>query len=361
MNVEHIVTQLLDTTRESTFNMTLNEMGVTPMISIEHSEITFDLDVGFPCEFLRKSYLPSLQAAIHKSLPHHTCHISLEQHIKPHRTQLPGKGLRQVKNVIAVASGKGGVGKSTIAINLATALARAGARVGLLDADIYGPSVPLMLGKTAPVEVSGEHYIPVKAHGIQAMSIGYLTDGEAALIWRGPMLAKSLIQMLDITLWDDLDYLFIDLPPGTGDIQLSLVQKIPLAGAVIVTTPQHVATMDAQKAIKMFDKTSIYTLGIIENMSQHICSQCGHQDDIFGHGGASELSTIFGCDVLGQLPLDARIGSECDQGIPTATTNHDLASAFMKTALRTAIELNKRPLNYADKFPPIVSGSLPLS
>lgn len=356
MNVEHILTQLFDSTRESTFNLTLKEMRINPILSIEHSEITIHLDVGFPSAFLENTYLPSLKAALHQSLPHYTCHITMEQRIKPHRTQLPGKGLRQVKNVIAVASGKGGVGKSTIAINIATALARAGARVGLLDADIYGPSIPLMLGKTAPVEVSGEHYLPVQAHGIQAMSIGYLTDGEAALIWRGPMLAKSLIQMLDITLWDDLDYLFIDLPPGTGDIQLSLVQKIPLAGAVIVTTPQHVATMDAQKAIKMFDKTSIYTLGVIENMSQHICSQCGHQDAIFGHGGANELSDTFGCDVLGQLPLDARIGSECDQGIPTATNNNELADVFMKTALRTVIELNKRPLNYADKFPPIVAG-----
>jgi len=356
MNIEPIITQVLATVSEPTFHLSLQDMGIEPIVSIQHNQVMIHLDVGFPCEFLRQSLVPALHNALQTSLPELTYDITLEQVIKPHRTQLPGKGLRQVKNVIAIASGKGGVGKSTVAVNLATALARAGARVGLLDADIYGPSIPLMLGQTNPVEVSGESYLPIQVHGIQAMSIGYLTQSESALIWRGPMLAKSLIQMLDITRWDNLDYLFIDLPPGTGDIQLSLVQKIPLAGAVIVTTPQHVATLDAQKAIQMFDKTSIHTLGIIENMAQHQCSQCGHLDTIFGHGGAEALANTFACPLLGQLPLDARIGQECDQGIPTATTNNnELAALFMKTALRTAIELNKQPLNYADKFPPIVS------
>ena len=263
--------------------------------------------------------------------------------------------MRGVKNTIAIASGKGGVGKSTVTVNLAAALAREGAKVGILDADIYGPSIPLMLGKTAPVQVQDEHYLPVLAHGIQAMSIGYLTQGEPALIWRGPMLAKSLLQMLDITLWDELDYLFIDLPPGTGDIQLSLVQKIPLTGAVIVTTPQTVATMDAEKALKMFAKTNIDVIGIIENMSTHICTACGHQDDIFGSDGAQHICNTYGCELLGKLPLDGRIRKNCDEGRPTATNDHDdLADAFMKTALKMSIELAKKPLNYADKFPPIV-------
>lgn len=276
--------------------------------------------------------------------------------IKAHRTQLIGKSLRGVKNTIAIASGKGGVGKSTVTVNLAYALAQQGARVGILDADIYGPSIPLMLGKTAPVQLSGDHYLPVMAHGIQAMSIGYLTEDEQALIWRGPMLAKALIQMLDLTLWDNLDYLLIDLPPGTGDIQLSLVQKIPLTAAIIVTTPQTVATMDAQKALKMFEKTSIDVLGIIENMSLHTCSQCGHQEALFGQGGAAELCDRFHTVLLGQLPLDKQVTQQCDEGQPIVTNaSNPTAQAFLNIAHKAGVELSKRPLNYADKFPPIVA------
>ena len=275
--------------------------------------------------------------------------------IRPHRTQLFGKGLRGVKNTIAVASGKGGVGKSTITVNLATALAKQGARVGILDADIYGPSIPLMLGKIDPIQLDGDRYVPAYVHGIQAMSIGYLTDGEPALIWRGPMLAKSLLQLIDITQWDDLDYLFIDLPPGTGDIQLSLVQKIPLTGAVIVTTPQTIATLDAEKAIKMFAKTNIDILGMIENMSLHVCSHCHHIEAIFSEGGAEALCKRYHCTLLGQLPLDRQIGEDCDQGIPTATKNNDdLSARFHHIAADLVTELAKKPRNYADKFPNIV-------
>lgn len=275
--------------------------------------------------------------------------------IKAHRTQLLGKGLRGVKNTIAIGSGKGGVGKSTVTVNLAYALLQQGARVGILDADIYGPSIPLMLGQTAPVAMSNEHYLPVMAHGLQAMSIGYLTEGEQALIWRGPMLAKALIQMLDLTLWDNLDYLFIDLPPGTGDIQLSLVQKIPLTGAIIVTTPQTVATMDAQKALKMFERTGIDVLGIIENMSVHTCKQCGHQEALFGEGGAKELCQRHHTILLGQLPFDAQITQHSDQGKPIAgMSNSPAGTTFAEIAVAMSTELAKRPLNYMDKFPPIV-------
>lgn len=274
--------------------------------------------------------------------------------IKSHRTQLEGKALRGIKNTIAIASGKGGVGKSTVAVNLASAMARLGAKVGLLDADIYGPSVPLMLGSTTPVRLKDDRYLPIEAHGVQAMSIGYLNQ-DNALIWRGPMLAKALIQMLDMTRWDDLDYLFIDLPPGTGDIQLSLVQKIPLTGAVIVTTPQNVATLDAQKGIKLFDKTNIHLFGIIENMSQHICSSCGYSSAIFGQGGASELSKRHKTKLLGQLPLDARIVEHSDQGLPIVKSQHyELIAPFTKIALELASDIAQRPLNYAHKFPNIV-------
>jgi len=215
--------------------------------------------------------------------------------------------------------------------------------------------MPLMLGDTKPVEIRDDHYVPVEAHGLQTMSIGYLTTDDQALIWRGPMIAKTLIQMLDVTLWDNLDYLFIDLPPGTGDIQLTLVQKIPLTAAIVVTTPQNVATLDAQKAVTMFSKTGIDVLGIIENMSTHICSQCGHHEAIFGSGGAQTLSANHYVPLLGQLPLDKRIMTDCDKGQPSAIhARNGLTDIFIKTALMSAIELAKKPINYADKFPPIV-------
>lgn len=355
MTVEKIINELLTTLPDSLLGLTASQMGLKSQLTVDEKHIELELHAGFPSEQLEQSLGAPLLIALQQALPNYEINLSFSSFIKAHRTQLIGKGLRDVKNTIAIASGKGGVGKSTVTVNLATALARAGARVGILDADIYGPSIPLMLGKSQEVEISGEFYLPVLAHGVQAMSIAYLTDGEQALIWRGPMLAKSLLQMLDITLWDELDYLFIDLPPGTGDIQLSLVQKIPLTAAIVVTTPQNVATLDAQKAIKMFERTGIDVLGVVENMSMHLCSQCGHQEAIFGSGGGQQLSNSFKAKLLGQLPLDGRIRSQCDAGTPTATqTNEPLAEAFMKTVMLAAIELSKKPLNYADKFPNIV-------
>lgn len=355
MTIDTIVTRILSNTLDPLLHLTAVDMGIKYLITQEQDHLTLNLSAGFPVGLLQDTLVPALTAALKDALPNLSITITLDQFIKAHRTQLAGKGLRGIKNTIAIASGKGGVGKSTVTVNLAIALARAGARVGILDADIYGPSIPLMLGKTEPVQVNGDRYLPVMAHGVQAMSIGYLTKGDEALIWRGPMLAKSLIQMLDITQWDDLDYLFIDLPPGTGDIQLSLVQKIPLTAAVVVTTPQNVATLDAQKALKMFDKTSIHVLGMIENMSLHTCSHCGHQETIFGSGGAEQLCKTQQCTLLGQLPLNSQITLQCDEGMPTTVNGKDeLAMTFIRTALRAAIELSKMPLNYADKFPPIV-------
>jgi ATP-binding protein involved in chromosome partitioning len=354
-HINHIIEHTLSEIIDPQLKLSASAMGLKSVITVEGSHISVSLSAGFPTGFLKETLLPLLQTALEIALPEHQLTLNLDHFIKAHRTQLMGKGLRGVKNTIAIASGKGGVGKSTVTVNLAVALARAGARVGILDADIYGPSIPLMLGNTDPVQVSGEHYLPVVAHGVYAMSIGYLTEGEPALIWRGPMLAKSLLQMLDLTLWDELDYLFIDLPPGTGDIQLSLVQKIPLAAAIIVTTPQNVATLDAEKAMKMFNKTNIEVLGLIENMSLHTCSQCGHEERIFSHGGGSHLCETHQTPLLGQLPLDKHISIECDEGTPTAAKKSDpLAMSFVKTALTAAIELSKKPLNYADRFAPIV-------
>ncbi|ASQ45339.1 iron-sulfur cluster carrier protein ApbC [Legionella clemsonensis] len=350
MTIENTVIELLNTVHDQWLDLTPQQMGLQPIVRVNNKQIEITLQAGFPTLPLEESLLPALKNHLAQALPDYEIKIALNFFIKAHRTQLIGKGLKGAKNLIAVGSGKGGVGKSTVAINLAIALSRAGAKVGILDADIYGPSIPLMLGSTEPVQVNEEHYLPIFAQGVQAMSIGYLTDHQEALIWRGPMLAKSLIQMLDITKWDELDYLLIDLPPGTGDIQLSLVQKIPLAGAIIVTTPQNVATLDAQKAIKMFARTNIDVLGLVENMSLHVCSQCGHQETIFGHGGGEILSQTFSVPLLGQLPLDKRIQMQCDEGNPTATRNDELAKIFMKTAIHTAIALSKKPLNYAERF-----------
>lgn len=275
--------------------------------------------------------------------------------IQAHLTQLPGKQLRNIKNTIAIGSGKGGVGKSTVTVNLAASLTKAGFRVGILDADIYGPSIPQLLGEKGPVKCQGDKYLPIEAYGIQAMSIGYLTEQAMPLIWRGPMLAKAMIQLLDTTLWNNLDYLLIDLPPGTGDIQLSLVQKIPLTAAIIVTTPQTVATADAEKALMMFQKTNIHVLGLIENMAEHICTQCGHHSTLFGSGGAKALAENYQCKLLGQLPLHAQIRENADDGILSALTdNPALTEAFEHIATATHHALCARPLNYADKFPPII-------
>lgn len=336
------------------WGQSLAEWGIKWEITANEPSV-LQLYCGFPQALippaLSISFLQILKefdAAKHWQIRWHTT-------VRAHRTQMPGKGLRSVKNTIAVASGKGGVGKSTVTVNLAFALAQAGAKVGILDADIYGPSIPLMLGEHAPVTIENERYLPVVSHGLQAMSIAYLTgDEEQALIWRGPMLAKALLQMIDLTAWQELDYLFIDLPPGTGDIQLSLVQKIPLSGAIVVTTPQEVALLDAKKAITMFTKTNINVLGIVENMSLHQCSHCGHSEALFGSGGAEKLSKKYNIPVLGQWPLDTQIRLQGDSGEPEALFNAPVGKILEETALKMAISLAQQPLNYSDKFPPVV-------
>ncbi len=355
MNVEKIAEQIINQTTDDLLQMNASDMGLSTEVNAKNHALNVHFKAGFPTHLLEKNYLGPLEDNLSQALPGITLNITMESFIKAHQTQLAGKALRGVKNTIAIASGKGGVGKSTVAINLATSLAKQGARVGILDADIYGPSIPLMLGKTDDVKVQGERYLPVQAHGVSAMSIAYLTDPDQALIWRGPMLAKSLLQMLDITLWDELDYLFIDLPPGTGDIQLSLVQKIPLTAAIVVTTPQNVATLDAQKAIAMFNKTGIHVLGLIENMSLHHCSHCGHEEPVFGQGGAAVLSQKHHIPLLGALPLDSKIREDGDRGYPTGSQiDNPLSASFDKAALTAAIHLSKRAVNYAGKFPDIV-------
>ncbi len=265
--------------------------------------------------------------------------------------------LPNIKNIIAVASGKGGVGKSTTAVNLALALSQEGARTGILDADIYGPSQPLMLGVTTRPDIKDKKtMLPVMAHGIQSMSIGYLIDETSPMVWRGPMVSMALQQLLNDTHWDNLDYLIIDLPPGTGDIQLTLAQKIPVTGAVIVTTPQDLALLDARRACEMFRKVNVPVLGIIENMSLHICSECGHQEPIFGTGGGAAMAEQYGVELLGQLPLDIRIREQTDEGKPTVAADPESANAILyrDMARRIMAKLALQAGNESGKFPSIV-------
>lgn len=266
------------------------------------------------------------------------------------------KNLPNVKFIIAVASGKGGVGKSTTAVNLALALAQEGVRAGILDADIYGPSQPLMLGANErPQSKDNKMLLPVIRHGIQSMSIGYLVDSKAAMIWRGPMVSMALQQLLHDTQWDNLDYLIIDLPPGTGDIQLTLVQKIPINGAVIVTTPQDLALLDARRACEMFRKVNVPVLGVVENMSIHTCSQCGHQERIFGEGGGQHLADQYQIELLGALPLDKGIREQTDNGIPTVVAEPESYNTkqYRDIARKVMEKLSLRPNDSSSKFPKI--------
>lgn len=266
-------------------------------------------------------------------------------------TFMLAKSIPQVKNILAIASGKGGVGKSTTAVNLALAFSKKGMRIGILDADIYGPSIPLMLGITTRPEVTPEKKIhPIMAHGIQSMSIGYLVDEKAPMAWRGPMATGALQQLLNDTLWDNLDYLIIDLPPGTGDIQLTLAQKIPVTAAVIVTTPQDLALLDARRAYEMFQKVKVPVLGIIENMSIHICSQCGHAESIFGQGGGHKMAEHYHIPLLGQLPLDIRIREATDRGQYTDNPNTPL---YEKIAEEIVAKLTSQAIDKS-QFPKIV-------
>ena len=270
----------------------------------------------------------------------------MEHRISAHAVQPGLSPSPRVKNVIAVGSGKGGVGKSTTAVNLALALHLEGARVGILDADVYGPSIPTMLGLSGkPDSPDNKSIEPMRAFGLEAMSIGFLVDAETPMIWRGPMATSALTQLFTDTLWGDLDYLFIDLPPGTGDIQLTLAQKIPVAGALIVTTPQDIATLDAKKALKMFQKVEVPVLGIIENMALHVCSNCGHEEHLFGEGGGQRMAAQYGVPLLGSLPLDIAIREQGDAGQPVviAAPESAVAQAYRQTARAMAAQLALRP------------------
>ena len=316
------------------------------------------IELGFPANSIKSVLEVAIREAFSAKDPGADVSIEWQLNIIPHSVQRNLKPLDGVRNVIAVASGKGGVGKSTTSANLALALAAEGARVGILDADIYGPSQPAMLGIAGerPVSKDGKSMEPLKAHGVQVMSIGFLVDVDQPMVWRGPMVTQALNQLLMQTNWDDLDYLIVDMPPGTGDIQLTLTQQVPVSGAVIVTTPQDIALLDARKGLQMFRKVSVPVLGIIENMSTHICSQCGHEESLFGAGGGEKLARDYEVDLLGQLPLDMSIREETDSGTPSviASPNGPIAAAYRDIARAMTLALAGKTRDYSHRFPNIV-------
>lgn len=326
-------------------------------IRIEGDRVEVEIELGFPAAGYRETLTAALRERLAGLPGVGEISIQLGSKIIAHEVQKGLKPLPGVKNIIAVASGKGGVGKSTTAVNLALALSVEGAKVGLLDADIYGPSQPRMLGANQqPESPDGKSLLPVISHGLQSMSIGYLIEEETPMVWRGPMVTQALEQLLRDTRWQDLDYLIIDLPPGTGDTQLTLSQKVPVSGAIIVTTPQDIALLDARRGLKMFEKVEVPVLGVVENMSIHICSNCGHEEHIFGAGGGQRMAAQYNVSFLGSLPLDIRIREETDSGKPTVIAEPDsrIAGLYREIARRAAARLSLQAKNYSHKFPSIV-------
>jgi ATP-binding protein involved in chromosome partitioning len=325
-------------------------------IRVSGDDVALEIELGYPGksqhEPIRRQVTQALKAAGAGSVS-----VKVSSKVVSHAVQRGVKLVPGIKNIIAVASGKGGVGKSTTAVNLALALAAEGAAVGVLDADIYGPSQPMMLGIAGrPESKDGKRIEPMEGHGLQASSIGFLIDIDTPMVWRGPMVTQALEQLLKDTNWRDLDYLVVDLPPGTGDIQLTLAQKVPVTGAVIVTTPQDIALIDARKGLKMFEKVGIPILGVVENMSFHICPKCGHESHIFGTGGAEKMSRDYGAELLGQLPLDEAIRSQADSGRPTVVSDPDgkVTEIYKKIARRCAVKIAELQRDMTSKFPNIV-------
>ena len=335
----------------------LGAAKVIGALSLDGATAHLDLDLGFPAAGYRDVLAAALRQRVLELEGVSEVEIRIEGNIVSHAVQRNLKPIPGVKNIIAIASGKGGVGKSTTAVNLALALAAEGAATGILDADIYGPSQPRMLGLQGaqPDTLDGKRLEPLKAHGIRAMSIGFLIDEEQPMVWRGPMVTQALNQLISETNWGELDYLIVDMPPGTGDIQLTLSQRVPVSGAIIVTTPQDIALLDARKGLKMFEKVNVQILGVVENMSTHVCSNCGHEESIFGAGGGSSLAEQYGVAFLGSLPLDLAIREQVDGGTPSVIADPDgpVARAYRDIARHAAARLAQSSKDYSHLFPKV--------
>jgi ATP-binding protein involved in chromosome partitioning len=351
-SIEEILQHHLDPYLQKTWG----EVKAIKQIICEKNTCTIHITLGYPVAGLEEM-LKALQEKLYAANQIAQIDIQLTAHIHAHVTQPQVQPIPSVKNIIAVGSGKGGVGKSTTTVNLALALQAQGAKVGILDADIHGPNQPHMLGSNLRLQPeNGQQLSPVMLHGLQTMSMAYLLDPATPMIWRGPMVSSALQQLARDTAWQDLDYLLIDLPPGTGDIQLTLSQKIPVSAALIVTTPQDVALLDARKGFEMFRKVQVPVLGLIENMGTHVCSACGHEEAIFGEGGAARLAETVEMELLGTLPLAKSIREQSDRGVPIvlAAPQSDIAHTYHQIARRVAAKLSLQPRSYASTFPKIV-------
>jgi ATP-binding protein involved in chromosome partitioning len=325
-------------------------------LTVSDGDVAFDVELGYPAKSQIAGFRKALIAAAKGVAGVANVSVNVTSNIVAHSVQRGVQLLPRVKNIVAVASGKGGVGKSTTAVNLALALAAEGARVGLLDADIYGPSLPMMMGiEGRPESEDGKTMDPLENYGVQVMSIGFLVAQDEAMIWRGPMATQALEQLLRQTNWKDLDYLVVDMPPGTGDIQLTLSQRVPMTGAIIVTTPQDIALLDAKKGIKMFEKVGVPILGIVENMAVHVCSNCGHVEHIFGADGGKKMAAEYNMDYLGALPLNMQIRLQADSGKPTVVADPDgeVAGIYMAVARQVAVSIAARNKDFSSKFPSI--------
>ncbi|AZZ93599.1 iron-sulfur cluster carrier protein ApbC [Hahella sp. KA22] len=328
-------------------------------LDIQGDTVKLEVELGYPAAGVAGGLKQIVGLAIEDVDGVERAEVNVSWKILPHQAQRNLQSIKDVKNIIAVASGKGGVGKSTTAVNLALALQKEGARVGVLDADIYGPSQGMMLGVadgSRPDVQDGQFFIPIRAHGMQVMSMAFLVTEKTPMVWRGPMVSGALLQLLTQSLWEDLDYLVVDMPPGTGDIQLTLAQKVPVTGAVIVTTPQDIALLDCKKGIEMFRKVDIPVLGVVENMSIHICSNCGHHEPLFGAGGGERVSEEYDTELLGQLPLHMTIREQTDSGSPTVAAEPDseVGLIYRDIARKLGAILSQRAKNQAQMFPEII-------
>ncbi|MFT3820371.1 MAG: iron-sulfur cluster carrier protein ApbC [Rubrivivax sp.] len=325
-------------------------------LRVDGGDVSFDVELGYPANSQHAGLRKALIAAARGVPGVGNVSVNLTTKITAHAVQRGVALLPKVKNIVAVASGKGGVGKSTTTANLALALAAEGASVGILDADIYGPSQPMMMGiEGRPESHDGKTMEPLENHGVQVMSIGFLVDPDQAMIWRGPMATQALDQLLNQTNWRELDYLLVDMPPGTGDIALTLSQRVPLTGAVIVTTPQDIALLDARKGLKMFEKVGVPILGIVENMAVYCCPNCGHVEHIFGADGGKKMAADYGVDYLGGLPLTMAIRQQADSGRPTVVAEPDgeVAATYKAVARQVAVKIALKAKDFSAKFPTI--------